>query len=87
MNTIAKENLKQSPVMKKKNELEKRVHSHTAFTLSVVIEKVLNKANISLEKITRVRETFEYFNKVDFENKLISADQVYLPDDFIISQR
>ena len=70
-----------------KNELEKRVHSHTAFTLSIVIEKVLNKANISLEKITRVRETFEYFNKVDFENKRISVDQVYLPDDFIFSQR
>lgn len=66
-----------------KNEIETRAHSRAAFALSVVLEKTLVKENI---EITRLTETFEYFNKVDFINKRISAVQIYLPVDYVNSQ-
>ena len=67
-----------------KKEIETRAHSRAASALSVVIEKALKKENIN---ITRLTETFEYFNKVDFINKRISAVQIYLPVDYVNSQR
>ena len=66
-----------------KNEIETRAHSRAAFALSVVIEKALIKEDIETIRLT---ETFEYFNKVDFENKHISVAQIYLPADYVNSQ-
>ena len=67
-----------------KNEIETRAHSRAAYALSNVIEKALIKEDI---EIIRLTETFEYFNKVDFENKNISVAQIYLPADYVNSQR
>ena len=66
-----------------KNETDARAHYYAANALTVIIGKLLNKENIS---VTRLTETFEYFNKVDFENKRITAVQIYLPVDYVNSQ-